>query len=217
MVFASMPVCSAMRLAARPVGAASRIFVPLAARMRRMASSSVVLPTPGPPVTTATFDVRTIATAARCDGRQRLSGSRLDPRHGLRGVDRPATAARLAAKASSRSATPRSARCRPRRNTQAFPLDRVGDDFAVGEFRGQRALGSMRSSTSSSVDGQLDQFLHRQAAMAFVRRLLKAKEIARPHPLRRLPRHAELHGDGVGGAEADARGCRAPAGRDFPS
>ena len=40
----------------------------LAARMRKMASSSVVLPTPGPPVTTATFERSTISTAARCDG-----------------------------------------------------------------------------------------------------------------------------------------------------
>ncbi|GLI95533.1 hypothetical protein LMG27198_45250 [Methylocystis echinoides] len=32
-----------------------------------MASSNVVLPTPGPPVTTATFEARTVSTAARCE------------------------------------------------------------------------------------------------------------------------------------------------------
>ena len=67
MVFASMPVCSVIRLAARPVGAPSRIFTPLAARIRRIASSSVVLPTPGPPVITATLARSAIAIAARCE------------------------------------------------------------------------------------------------------------------------------------------------------
>ena len=51
---------------------------------------------------------------------------------------------------------------------------------------------------------QLDQVLHRQPAMAFVGRLLKGEGNAGAHPLRRLPRHAELHGDGVGGAKPDA-------------
>ena len=45
-VLASKPVASVMRLAARPVGAHSRISVPLAARIRRMALTMVVLPTP---------------------------------------------------------------------------------------------------------------------------------------------------------------------------
>jgi hypothetical protein len=50
MVFASKPVTSLMRLAARPVGAQSNNFTPFAERMRRMALTIVVLPTPGPPV-----------------------------------------------------------------------------------------------------------------------------------------------------------------------
>ena len=56
MVLASKPVASVMRLAARPVGAHSKMSVPLAARMRRMALTMVVFPTPGPPVMTSTFD-----------------------------------------------------------------------------------------------------------------------------------------------------------------
>ena len=40
--------------------------------------------------------------------------------------------------------------------------------------------------------------------MALVGRLLQREGNASPNPLRRLPRHAELHGDGVGGAKADA-------------
>jgi hypothetical protein len=46
-VFASNPLASVIRLAARPVGAQSRSSVPLAARIRKMALMIVVLPTPG--------------------------------------------------------------------------------------------------------------------------------------------------------------------------
>jgi hypothetical protein len=45
----SNPVASFMRLAARPVGAQSMSPTPFAERMRRMALTRVVLPTPGPP------------------------------------------------------------------------------------------------------------------------------------------------------------------------
>jgi hypothetical protein len=44
-----------MRLAARPVGAHSNKPIPFAASIGRMALTMVVLPTPGPPVTTKTF------------------------------------------------------------------------------------------------------------------------------------------------------------------
>ena len=40
--------------------------------------------------------------------------------------------------------------------------------------------------------------------MALVGRLLQGEGNAGAHPLRRFPRHAELHGDGVGGAKPDA-------------
>ena len=55
MVLDSLPVASLMRLAARPVGAARRMRWPMdskAAMMPRV----VVLPVPGPPVNTMTFD-----------------------------------------------------------------------------------------------------------------------------------------------------------------
>ena len=64
MVLASKPVASVMRLAARPVGAHSRRLVPLAARMRRMALTMVVLPTPGPPVMTSTLEISASRIAA---------------------------------------------------------------------------------------------------------------------------------------------------------
>ena len=64
MVLASNPVASVIRLAARPVGAQSSKLTPLAKRMRRMALTVVVLPTPGPPVMTNAFDCRANRMAA---------------------------------------------------------------------------------------------------------------------------------------------------------
>ena len=51
-----MPVASFIRLAARPVGAHSRSVTAFAARICRIELTMVVLPTPGPPVITATLD-----------------------------------------------------------------------------------------------------------------------------------------------------------------
>ena len=65
MVLASRPVLSLSRLAARPVGAASAILMPLAPSTLRIELISVVLPTPGPPVMTRTFDTRASRSAAR--------------------------------------------------------------------------------------------------------------------------------------------------------
>ena len=64
MVFASNPVASVIRLAARPVGAQSSMLTPFAARMRRIAFTMVVLPTPGPPVMTSTLEARANRMAA---------------------------------------------------------------------------------------------------------------------------------------------------------
>src|SRR6202040_2487735 len=63
-VLASKPVASVMRFAARPVGAHSRMLVPFAARMRKMALTMVVFPTPGPPVMTRTLDISASRIAA---------------------------------------------------------------------------------------------------------------------------------------------------------
>jgi hypothetical protein len=64
MVLASKPVASVIRFAARPVGAHSRRLVHFAARIRRMALTIVVLPTPGPPVVTNTLDISASRIAA---------------------------------------------------------------------------------------------------------------------------------------------------------
>jgi hypothetical protein len=56
MVFASRPVVSDSRFAARPVGAQRAIATVLASRILCSELTSVVLPTPGPPVITSTFE-----------------------------------------------------------------------------------------------------------------------------------------------------------------
>jgi len=63
-VLASMPVASVMRLAARPVGAQSRSLTDLAARMRKIEFTMVVLPTPGPPVITMVLDWSAVRMAS---------------------------------------------------------------------------------------------------------------------------------------------------------
>jgi hypothetical protein len=58
-------VLSDSRFAARPVGAASATLTPLTLRIFRIELTSVVLPTPGPPVMTRTFDRSARRTASR--------------------------------------------------------------------------------------------------------------------------------------------------------
>ena len=65
MVLAPNPVLSAKRLAARPVGAHSATVTDFAHRILRMEFTRVVLPTPGPPVTTSSLLASASATAAR--------------------------------------------------------------------------------------------------------------------------------------------------------
>ena len=65
-VEAGAPVASASRLAARPVGAASATESPARFRIETIPRTMVVLPTPGPPVTTATFEPSASFTAAAC-------------------------------------------------------------------------------------------------------------------------------------------------------
>ena len=73
MVRASSPVLSVRRLAARPVGAHSSTRTPLAPSTFRTEFTSVVLPTPGPPVITST-----LASTARVSA-SRWLGARASP------------------------------------------------------------------------------------------------------------------------------------------
>ena len=87
MVFASSPVVSARRLAARPVGAARSGVTPFARRMVRMPRMMVVLPTPGPPVTIRIFDDRALLTASRWPGGEPHPEPRFDPVDGFHCID----------------------------------------------------------------------------------------------------------------------------------
>ena len=95
MVLASRPVLSASRLAARPVGAASATFDSLAASTLRIELTRVVLPTPGPPVTTSTLRAQRQAQRLPLARGQAEPGLLLDP--GDRRLERrsPARAAAL--------------------------------------------------------------------------------------------------------------------------
>ena len=65
---AGWPVSSASRFAARPVGATSRIFACFAAASSTTDRTVKLLPQPGPPVSTATFEVSASRTACSCSG-----------------------------------------------------------------------------------------------------------------------------------------------------
>ena len=75
-VEAGAPVASASRLAARPVGAASATVSPLRFKIETIPRTMVVLPTPGPPVTTATLAPSASLTASACCRASAIPASR---------------------------------------------------------------------------------------------------------------------------------------------
>ena len=149
MVFASIPVWSVIRLAARPVGAASRSHAPLGGEDAQDGVEQRRLADAGPPVMTAAFERRTVSIAARWDAANvfpvffstqgtafamSIVGQGGDPLE----------------RASRRSAMPRSARCRPRRNTQGRSSI-ASVTTSPSASSSVSALRTMRSSTSSNV------------------------------------------------------------------
>ena len=89
MVLASVFVDSDKRLAARPVGAHSSTFTPLARMIRRMLLTTVVLPTPGPPVITVTLPLTARATASRWDFELDVAHTGLGADQGVVGNTQP--------------------------------------------------------------------------------------------------------------------------------
>ena len=112
MVAASWPVSSASRLAARPVGAASTILAPLARASSTTDRTVNDFPQPGPPVSTATREVRASRTASACSGassepvRPRSQPSALSQSTAANALSR---SARAASRRSRACATDRSA------------------------------------------------------------------------------------------------------------
>ena len=111
MVVASMPVVSLSRLAARPVGAQSTTFRPLALKICTIELTSVVLPTPGPPVMTITLDLTASAIASRWAVGQRQPRLLLHPLDRLGHVHRRAGV--RAARTAPAGSPPAAARRRP--------------------------------------------------------------------------------------------------------
>ena len=204
-VLASKPVCSVMRLAARPVGAASATCTPLAIRMRRIVSSVEVLPTPGPPVMTATLEASTSFTASRCDADSVLPVF-LDPWQGLVEIDlRPG---RLPSALDQPLGDGLLRPVQALEEDAGLAVHRVGDDLPP------RKLLSHSGSDQGGI--HLQQLLGQgeqrngQAAVALVRRRLKGKRDARPEPLRRGLLHPEL-GAIASAVRKPIPRCRGPA------
>ena len=63
---AGSPVVSDIRFAARPVGAASTMLSFAADARRTISETTVVLPTPGPPVMIENADAPAVSTARSC-------------------------------------------------------------------------------------------------------------------------------------------------------
>ena len=146
-VRASSPVASLILRAARPVGAHSTISTPLAARMRRMASTSVVLPTPGPPVMTVAFDLSANRTASAWPG---ASDRPLcfSTQGSARSTSMSGQGSLPATRSTSRSAIARSARYKPPRNTHGVSAT-VSATTAPSASSSSRAVRTASSGTSS--------------------------------------------------------------------
>ena len=122
MVLAVLPVVSASRLAARPVGAASTHFSFLAAKISRMLRTRVVLPTPGPPVMTSIFCWHACRIASCWPAANLMPSFALDPADGLLHVDRGQRDAAWPRRSGGRiGPSPTSARWRPVRYSQGSP------------------------------------------------------------------------------------------------
>src|SRR6476659_1813413 len=200
-VLASKPVASVMRLAARPVGAHSRISVPFAARIRRMALTMVVLPTPGPPVITVTLDIsarRTAATWLAAKARlMRFSTHgkafvRIDPGPRQRAVCQTCQPIGNGA-------------FRPMQTGQEYTrrhTDLVGNHGALLQLEIKRRTDQLLRHLEQLL-GQRDQLFRRQTAVPLVHRLGQRIGNSGAHPDRRCLFDAELHCNGVCGLKAN--------------
>ena len=212
-VFASNPVASLIRLAARPVGAHSRISTPLADRMRRIELTIVVLPTPGPPVMTETLEESAARTASA------WPGARASP------VLPSAQGRALPGSMSGHGRLPAAI---PRRRPAIAPLGPVqaaeeyagdlphgvGNHRAFGQLQAQRGADQLAGNLQE-FGRERSQLFFRQAAVTLVHRFGQGVADARTDPDHGRLRDAELHRDGVGGHENRCRGCRARGGYGF--
>ena len=168
-----------------------------------MALTSVVLPTPGPPVITSTLARSASRTASR------WLAARVDP--GLRA--RPRGCA-LSGSIAGQGGLPPASReqplgdallgaVQPGQEHAGAALDRVGHHRALGQLQLERRVDHLGRDLQQ-LGGELAQLVRRQAAMALVHGL--GQGVADPGPgadHRRLL-DPEPHRDLVGALEADA-------------
>ncbi len=166
-----------------------------------MASPSVVLPTPGPPVTTMAFDVSANRTASAWPG---ASDRPLcfSTQGNARSTSMSGQGSLPATRSTSRSAIARSAWYKPPRNTHRRVRDGVCDDGAFGQL--QFESGSDRIVGHVEQAGrQRAELVGRQSAVAVVHRLGQRVADAGAHPGHRRLGDAQLHRDRVGDPEPD--------------
>ena len=215
MVLASKPVASVMRLAARPVGAHSNRLTPLAARMRRIALTIVVLPTPGPPVMTSTLDLRASRIAAAwlwASDRPVLPSIHGSAFSGSISGQGSAPLVQAQQPVGDDLLRP----VQPREEDAALLADRVRDHRALDQFELQRGLHQLRRDLEQG-GGERHQFVTGQTAVALVHRLGQRVGDAGAHPNHRRLVDAEPHRDRIGGLEADAADVARQVGTGSPT
>src|SRR6266516_5743200 len=202
MVLASKPVASFMRLAARPVEEHSKSLAPLAERMRRMALTRVVLPTPRP-----AGDHQHLGRQCQRHGRPLASGEYqtrplLDPGDRLVRIN-PGPWQRAGPQLQQPLGDA------PLRPVQAgeehatLVADLVGSHRAFSQFE-VKGGEDQRLGNLDELFGQRHEVVGRQAAMALVHRLGQRIGDTGAHADHGSLVNAELHRDGIGGLEANA-------------
>ncbi len=168
---ASRAVLSPRRRAARPVGAASWISIAVSLRPARIASTSVVLPVPGPPVMIRSLLVSAMRSASRWPRASSSASARSTASTRASGSS-ISQGGRAAARRRRLSAIARSAWWITGRNRQGSP------SIGVEDQRAGRDLGDDRLLDRGRVDAEQlgrarEQLALRQRAVAFALRLLE--------------------------------------------
>ena len=170
--------------------------------MRRIELTIVVLPTPGPPVITETFEESAARTASAWLGGQGEPGLALHPGQRLVRVDFGPR--EIAGRDPQK--TPGDRAFGPVQAAEEYAGDlphRVGHHRAFGQFQVQRGADQLAGNLQE-FGRERSQLFFRQAAMTLVHRFGQRIADARADPDHGRLLDAELHRDGVGGHEADA-------------
>ena len=202
MVFASMPVLSDKRFAARPVGAQSAMVTVLALTIFSSELTRVVLPTPGPPVMTITLETSATRSAAFLAVSESELRPLFDPRDGLIDFNGgPAGLSNGERLELLGDFALGSVKCSEEDATAACEI--VGDDGTALELKAHCCLDQF-GRYFEQLFGEGNQLFDRKAAMPLVHRLRQRVRDPGTYPDQRCLLDAELGRDLVGGAKADA-------------